>query len=241
MRIFVPTGQRNFMFWACQFFLWANIIFAVSMVITNNIACVPYEYNWNKLIAGSCNIVNQSQTNLGSSIFNFILDVLVFFLPQRAIWQLKMSRKKKIGVSMVFMIGLAAIVATAIRLGVTLVNVNSEDYTYTFSAVMMCALGEALGGFIVLCGVTFPKVTSSVMESRWMSSMRSWTHFSSKGTHSTQEHRDYPKSLTPRSDYSRMKERSDVQLQPLRTTVTAPPEWDYDDDAGARHVPRTTV
>jgi hypothetical protein len=212
------------MFWACHFFLWVNVAWAIGMVITNVIACVPYEYNYNKLIADSCNIVDQSKTNLAASIFNFLMDVLVFFLPQRVIWRLKISKKKKLGVSMVFMIGLAAIVATGVRLGLTVVNVSSEDYTYTFSSVMMCALGEGLCGFIVLCGIAVPRVTSSLKESKWVSSLRSWTHPTSKRTQATREDGNYTPQKFQRREYSTIEDRKDIYLQPLRTTITPKPE-----------------
>lgn len=228
IRIFVPTGTRNFMFWGCHFFLWVNTAFTVAMIVTNNIACVPYEYSWNKLINGNCDLVDTAMTNLCASIFNFLMDIFVFFLPQWVIWKLHLSTKKKFAVSLVFMVGIAAIVATGIRLGITVANVNSEDYTYTFSAVMLCALGEATCGFLVLCGPTFPKVASTVAQSKLISSVRSWSLLSSKRTRATNDTVDTAaRRITPKSNYyARIEEGGmPIHMQPISKRNSNRSDW----------------
>ncbi len=239
IRIFVPHGSRNFMFYACYFFLFATVAFYVSMVITNLVACVPYEYNWNKLIDGRCDRIQTGKTNLGASVFNFLMDILMFFLPQRVIWRLQISTRKKLGVSLVFMIGLVAIISTAIRLAITIINVNSEDYTYTFSQVMLCCLGESVCGILILCGPTFPRVASSMKQSQFFSSIiRSWMTMTTKITQGTKEARDSVQNFSPRDDYSRIEENRPIPLKQIDGLTTTNSDLDYHHFAVVSHSSR---
>jgi len=106
-------------FWACQVLIWLNIVFYFVILVLVNMACTPYAYSWNKLIpGGSCSSrgINTAYTNLSSSIFNLIVDVLILLIPQRAIWKLQIkNRKRKVGVALVFTIGILGIVAAALR------------------------------------------------------------------------------------------------------------------------------
>ncbi|KAI1855544.1 hypothetical protein JX265_004627 [Neoarthrinium moseri] len=171
IRIFAPPGNRHFVYWASHIMIWANVVFYVSIFIAFNIACTPYEYNWNVLLKGNCDRVNTHYTNLATSIFNVISDFMILIIPQRAIWKLHMSTKKKLGVSMVFAIGLLACVSALIRLIETVRHALSADYVYTFAGIMCCCAAELTCGFLVVSVPSFPKAFSAINLSKLLSKL----------------------------------------------------------------------
>lgn len=75
-----------------------------AMVISLNVQCIPREASWDITVAGKCFPLYTIQ--LSSGIFFLITDVIMIFLPQAPIWKLQLSRQKKIGVSVVFGLGI---------------------------------------------------------------------------------------------------------------------------------------
>jgi len=110
-------------------------IYRFSLLITSHAHLTST--SWNKLIAGSCAHVNTTDTNLSASVFNFISDVLVLLIPQHVIWKLHMDKRKKIGVSVIFMIGLLCYAAALARLVETIRHATNSDFVYTFSSVSL--------------------------------------------------------------------------------------------------------
>jgi hypothetical protein len=66
--------------------------------------CSPRAKITNAAIPGRC--IDLSAVLKTSGSFNFITDYLILFLPVRAVWQLRMSRRKKTLVVFVFTFGL---------------------------------------------------------------------------------------------------------------------------------------
>lgn len=104
LRVFVPTGSRNTFFWACHITIWINALFYVAVMLVENLNCFPFEKIWDKTVPGRC--VNQQDAGVVASALNVASDVLILLLPHRVIWKLQMTRKLKIGVSIVFGVGL---------------------------------------------------------------------------------------------------------------------------------------
>ena len=104
LRVFVPTGSRNAFFWACHITIWINALFYVAVMLVENLNCFPFEKIWDKTVPGRC--VNQQDAGVVASALNVASDVLILLLPHRVIWKLQMTRKLKIGVSIVFGVGL---------------------------------------------------------------------------------------------------------------------------------------
>ncbi|KAG9231664.1 hypothetical protein BJ875DRAFT_516487 [Amylocarpus encephaloides] len=182
LRIFSPNGTRGLVFWTSHFLIWANVFFYLSVLIANNISCTPYEYIWNKLIAGSCARVDTTDTNLSASVFNFISDLLVLLIPQHVIWKLHMSTKKKVGVSVIFMIGVLGCAAALARLVETVRHATNPDFVYTFSAVSLCSAAELTCGFLVICVPSFPKAFQAFDMNKLKQSLSFWTWTSSQNT-----------------------------------------------------------
>lgn len=104
LRIFAPAGSRNVFFWTCHVTIWINVLSYGAGMLVENLHCVPFERIWDKTVPGRC--INSLDAIVVTSALNVASDVLVLLLPHMAIWKLQTSRKRKIGVSIVFGVGL---------------------------------------------------------------------------------------------------------------------------------------
>ncbi|KAK3987498.1 hypothetical protein QBC44DRAFT_400153 [Cladorrhinum sp. PSN332] len=164
IRIFSP-GTRGFVFWSCHVLLWSNAICYAVLFLCLNIACTPYEYNWNRLITGGgCGRVNTGAVHETLGAINLVTDVLIFLTPQQAIWSLKMSRRRKLGVAAIFAIGILGIVAAAGRMAASVIRNHSTDFTYTMSSIMLCAEAEWACSMLVVCGPAVPQAFAALFK-----------------------------------------------------------------------------
>ncbi|XXG96157.1 hypothetical protein Hte_002436 [Hypoxylon texense] len=174
MRIFIPYGVRNRFFWLCYGVLGANTIFYVITLFVMNFACVPVQKNWDPLYVGGSCPINTQAVNIASAVLNLCSDVFILLLPQRIIWGLKMSKKTKIGVSVIFAIGIICCIAAGFRLGAELDYSKSDDVLYNISPVLLWALAEMTCMFLVFGVPSGSKILSdSRLASRLASSLRS--------------------------------------------------------------------
>ncbi|KAF2967361.1 hypothetical protein GQX73_g6197 [Xylaria multiplex] len=104
-RTFVPRGRTSF-WWTCQIVMWANIVYYIVVTITSAISCSPREKIWHPTTPGTC--FNTRVFFVTNASLNLASDILILALPHRVIWNLKMSTQKKIGVSLVFAVGVIA-------------------------------------------------------------------------------------------------------------------------------------
>lgn len=174
IRLFSPAGTRKFVFWTSHFVIGLNVVFYFISIVLTNIACVPYEHTWNKLLPGTCTRSDTGKTTVASAVINFVSDIIIFIIPQRTIWNLQMPRKKQLGVSVVFAVGIFACTAAAARLVFSVRRDVSDDFSYSFSAVAITALTEALCGFLVMCIPAIPKAYVGMKIPQFFAAVRSW-------------------------------------------------------------------
>lgn len=106
LRIFVPSGQRDSNWWTLQILIWTNIIFFVVATFTEIFRCWPRQKIWDPLFEGGSCPINVGVQNIAVSAINFISDTAILAMPQRIIWKLQMSRSRKWGLSLLFVIGI---------------------------------------------------------------------------------------------------------------------------------------
>lgn len=97
-RIFGPGSRKSFR-WACYITAGLNDIYYLINIILDCIFCAP-----RKVPSGYCS--GADVLLLVSAIVNLVSDLAILLLPQGVIWRLNMSRKKRVGVSIMFLIGL---------------------------------------------------------------------------------------------------------------------------------------
>lgn len=103
--IFVPLRSRNLFFWVSHTVLALNLAFYIAGFFMEVFACTPREKIWNKLvIGGTC--LDWISGIITSGVINMISDVVILILPQTVIWKLHISKEKKIGISVLFAIGI---------------------------------------------------------------------------------------------------------------------------------------
>ncbi|KAI0119751.1 hypothetical protein F4814DRAFT_413144 [Daldinia grandis] len=147
MGIFVPKGSRTPFWWASVLVLSLNTLWYLSNRIMENFHCIPFKRIWDLTVPGTC--YDWTYGLLAASSINVISDFAIFILPQAIIWRLNMPRRRKIGLSIIFMLGLLGCVAATIRLAQTVKYVRSSDKVYTVSSMTLAAAAEMTCGFIV--------------------------------------------------------------------------------------------
>ncbi|KAI3319525.1 hypothetical protein HD806DRAFT_548088 [Xylariaceae sp. AK1471] len=173
-RLFVPLGTRNVFWWLCNGLVVIQLSFLVASVFALCFTCIPYQRIWDFTIAGKC--IDKSALEITSATIHLASDLVILALPQKVIWSLHMSWRKKLGVSVIFSLGILACVSALLRLVSTVEYSSAADVTYAVSPVVLWALAEMTCGFIVLGMPTAPKVLfETAMMSRIKSSFRSWT------------------------------------------------------------------
>ncbi|KAI0197723.1 hypothetical protein F4808DRAFT_463428 [Astrocystis sublimbata] len=164
LHLFVPPGSRNFIYWASHVNIWFNVSFYLSVFVAAQLACTPYEYNWNKLLDGNCDRVNTKYTNLASGVFNVISDIVILLSPQKVIWKLNMRVRLKAGISIIFGIGVFGCAIATIRLVETVKYSYSTDYSGfpALSGTLLCSAAELTAGILVICVPSLPKAYASL-------------------------------------------------------------------------------
>lgn len=79
-------------------------MFYTAILISANLTCKPYAKLWDKTLPGNCS--DNNEFDVATASYNLISDVLILLLPQRMIWRLHLETKKKIGIAVIFAIGI---------------------------------------------------------------------------------------------------------------------------------------
>ncbi|KAL7625211.1 hypothetical protein AAE478_004426 [Parahypoxylon ruwenzoriense] len=140
-RLFVPLGSRNAFYWVCHATAWLNFAASVIMMFLVAFACNPREKYWNPLVLGKC--LDANTTAFAAPIVNLVFDIIALILPQRVIWGLHLPWRKKIGVSVLFALGILEM-----------------DRTFSNGPVALWCLAEATSGMIIYCVPMAPKALS---------------------------------------------------------------------------------
>lgn len=63
-------------------------------------------YNWDPLIPGGSSPLNRKTLDYYCLGVNLVVDLATFLIPQPIIWRLKLTRARRIGLSLIFSLGL---------------------------------------------------------------------------------------------------------------------------------------
>lgn len=102
-RVFVPV-KGGFFDWTIRIFMTILIGFYIATTLVKIWECSPREKIWNKSIPGTCIDVS-SLLNI-SGLFNTITDIIILLVPVKAVWNMRMRKKQKVAVVLVFTVGL---------------------------------------------------------------------------------------------------------------------------------------
>lgn len=100
LRLFAINSRFKYLTWTVMFFVCGYLF---SNFWTQIFGCSPPSKYWHPDIPGHC--INYTKAGLAYGSMNISSDFFIFLLPLPMIWGLKLSRKEKIGVSLIFMSG----------------------------------------------------------------------------------------------------------------------------------------
>jgi len=103
LRHFVPSGARNFTFWAAHFLIATNMVFWISITFLELYQCKPRRKIWEFYLHGKC--IDKHWYMAATGAMNLISEMAIMFLPQRIIWSLTLSTKRKLELTPLFMVG----------------------------------------------------------------------------------------------------------------------------------------
>ncbi|KAJ5762411.1 uncharacterized protein N7511_005793 [Penicillium nucicola] len=156
-RVFVAVDRsRNLFWWGCMFVSCIQCAWGVACIILLNMQCTPHEAIWLFYLPSKCYPL--SKILLVSSSIQIISDIVMFILPQKIIWGLQMNWQKKLGVSIIFGVGLSALVTACFRLSHTIIFANQPDSMYFIGPLLFWAFGEMTCGFFIFSMPFFSKL-----------------------------------------------------------------------------------
>lgn len=104
-RVFFQHDRKTSVFW------WGSValsclqaVWGIACIILLNMQCTPHEAIWNFYLPSKC--YNLPTVMLTSASVQVLTDVSMVMLPQKVIWSLQMSWQRKVGISVVFGVGL---------------------------------------------------------------------------------------------------------------------------------------
>ncbi|KAI0402418.1 hypothetical protein F4802DRAFT_368299 [Xylaria palmicola] len=178
IRIFVADRQRNAFFYAACVLIGLNMGMYAAGAIATGLACIPREKLWHPWIEGKC--IDRFVLDSFTAFVNLAIDLGILLLPQKVIWKLQMSRKRKIGLSILFSVGIIACASAAGRAYYTVTLDFGGDVTYEASPAFLFGHAEMTTVLMVFCIPSVPKAfEGSRLIAFWTASLRSWTGISS--------------------------------------------------------------
>ncbi|TGJ78622.1 hypothetical protein E0Z10_g10142 [Xylaria hypoxylon] len=154
-RIFVPQPDRNLFFWLCHVMIATNVALYVATIPITFLICIPPEASWNPFIPGKC--INRWAADISTFTFHLVTDILTFLLPQRVIFSLNMPMSQRVGVSLVFSLGLLTCICAAARVYSIATIDYYGDVVYKVSAIILWGIAETTAILLVFCAPAAPK------------------------------------------------------------------------------------
>lgn len=106
IEIFAYKSVNRTMFWLCYFMIFINFVLYFLSVVLEIIVCRGVHTPWDGMDEGNTCPFDIKQLNVVVNIFNSASNIAILILPQVSIWKLQLALPKKIGISVLFLMGL---------------------------------------------------------------------------------------------------------------------------------------
>ena len=104
-RVFVPGDRYNSVFWwGCTAIISLQVVWGIACIILLNMQCVPHAAIWEFYLPSKC--YDLTKVMLTSASVQVFSDFCMVLLPQKVIWSLHMNWQKKLGVAVIFGVGI---------------------------------------------------------------------------------------------------------------------------------------
>nr|XP_036583744.1 CFEM domain-containing protein [Colletotrichum truncatum]KAF6792887.1 CFEM domain-containing protein [Colletotrichum truncatum] len=171
LRIF-PDERFRKILWCTQVF---NLLLVVAFVATTIGSCQPVNFFWNGWageMKGKC--INLNAFAMCHGVLNVALDVWMLILPATQVWHLKMQWQRKLGVMLMFGVGVFLTAVSAYRIRTLLLFATSYNVTAdSFQSSLWSHIELCVGIFVAclpstrqLWRIIFPKLVEVTHLSR---------------------------------------------------------------------------
>ena len=104
-------------------------LYYIIAILLTIFECTPVKKSWEKQLPGTC--INLQTFFFANAAFNVITDILVMVLPIPVIAQLQITRKQRIGLGLIFCVGILATATSIVRMTTLQTGSKSTDITWT--------------------------------------------------------------------------------------------------------------
>ncbi|RYC58250.1 hypothetical protein CHU98_g7963 [Xylaria longipes] len=160
MHLFIPT-TRNVLYWILVGLIWCNGLFYFIGTIIEIFQCSPEDASTSK-----CKI-NLGNFTIASGIINVVSDLTILLAPHWVVWQLNMSTARKIGVSVMFLIGFLATGSAIARVVYVSKSFQTSDFAFYSVQVNLSAIAEQTFGYLVIGVPAIPKPLRGLSCAKW--------------------------------------------------------------------------
>ncbi|OQE07488.1 hypothetical protein PENVUL_c013G07687 [Penicillium vulpinum] len=159
-RLFAPRGHRSegYFWWGCVIVIFVQITAGIGIVVSLNMQCIPHSAIWDITILATSKCFDLYKLQVASASIQLISDVAILLLPQQPIWSLKMTWRKRMGVSIIFSFGLLACISAVFRLETTITHGKAADAIWTLPPLAFWATAEMTCGFFIVALPCIPKI-----------------------------------------------------------------------------------
>ncbi|PWY92296.1 hypothetical protein BO70DRAFT_402186 [Aspergillus heteromorphus CBS 117.55] len=134
---------------ACQSVMAFLLVWYIAFQTTATFQCTPIYHDWTKKATeGKCIDFVPFVITLAAT--NLCTDVILLILPTREIWKLQIPTGKKIGLSIVFTLGIIVCAISSVRLE-NLIAISSTDITWSDTYSHLWTAIESSLGLVVSC------------------------------------------------------------------------------------------
>lgn len=127
LRLF-SVGHRRFRITVISSMVFIALYYIIAILLTI-FQCTPVKKSWEKQIPGTC--IQLQTFFFANAAFNVITDILVMVLPIPVISKLQITRKQRIGLGLIFCVGILATATSIVRMTTLQTGSKSTDITWT--------------------------------------------------------------------------------------------------------------
>ncbi|MCJ1385615.1 hypothetical protein MMC17_008738 [Xylographa soralifera] len=143
LRLFSIDTRLRYATYAVMFWV---VGYLLCNFITQVAGCRPISKFWSPETPGYC--YNSIKADLVFGSMNWISDLVIFALPWPIVWKLQLTRREKLGVSLVFMSGAVACIVSVIRCAYMYTDLVSYDRTWIAGLTFTWSVLELNTGLI---------------------------------------------------------------------------------------------
>ncbi|KAL5392312.1 hypothetical protein DPSP01_000826 [Paraphaeosphaeria sporulosa] len=199
LRIFPHKGLRR----AIYVTIVLCVLYIIGFVTATALQCIPVKQAWLRWDGehhGKC--TNLNAIAWLSAGVNIVLDLFVIILPMGEIKKLSMSRRRRFGVMLMFLVGGFVTIVSMLRLKYMVQFAHTENVTWDYLPVGIWSAVETHVGVIVACMPAMRSLEGS-LRNRFFPRTQTSTTFSEESTRNNSRKKSYPSGKGMLSTFTR--------------------------------------